>query len=417
MPNDQGEEKIKRSVEDAISRLDDDEPQAHGRGSEPPADFDTRGGPQTNGAADPQTVHKPRGYRFPLVRFKDLKLTTAARWVISGLIPQRSLVVFWGPPKCGKSFYVFDLVMHVALGWQYRGRRVEQGTVVYIAAEGEHGIQARAEAFRQAKITEDGADPPFYLLTTRLDLVNDLHELIANINAQLPDRRCAVLVIDTLNRTIHGSEKDNDMGAYRDAADRLRETFDCAVLIIHHCGVDGTRPRGHTSLTGALDVQLAVKRDTEKRILVTVELMKDGAEGAVIASRLEEVDLGLDDNDEPMSSCIVEAAPGDTPASTSLRPPKLSPANKIALDQLQKAITEVGETPPPSNHIPENTRAVSQNTWRRYCYAGQVSSSDSCDAKRQAFHRAASAILAANAAKQWEDWYGSPDRPRQAPSA
>ena len=43
------------------------------------------------------------------------------------------------------------------------------------------------------------------------------------------------------------------MGAYRDAADRLREEFRCAVIIIHHCGIDATRPRGHSSLTGAVD--------------------------------------------------------------------------------------------------------------------------------------------------------------------
>jgi hypothetical protein len=53
-------------------------------------------------------------------------------------------------------------------------------------------------------------------------------------------------------------------------------------------GVDGSRPRGHTSLTGAADAQIAVSRDEPtNEVVVTLELMKDGAEGDVITSRLE----------------------------------------------------------------------------------------------------------------------------------
>ena len=39
--------------------------------------------------------------------------------------------------------------MHVALGWEYRGRRVQQGAVVYLALEGGHGFPARVEAWRR----------------------------------------------------------------------------------------------------------------------------------------------------------------------------------------------------------------------------------------------------------------------------
>jgi len=53
-----------------------------------------------------------------------------------GIIPRVGLCIVWGPPKCGKSFLVFDMLMHVALGWEYRGRKVRQGAVVYCALEG-----------------------------------------------------------------------------------------------------------------------------------------------------------------------------------------------------------------------------------------------------------------------------------------
>ena len=95
-------------------------------------------------------------------------------------------------------------------------------------------------------------------------------------------------MLDTLNRSLNGSESnDKDMAQYIRAADAIREAFDCVVIIVHHCGVEGTRPRGHTSLTGAADAQLAVSRDADENVIVKVEWMKDGAEGDVIASRLE----------------------------------------------------------------------------------------------------------------------------------
>jgi RecA-family ATPase len=205
--------------------------------------------------------------RFRLIRFSDIKLDTHRRYLVKGLIPRDGLIVFWGPPKCGKSFLCTDLALHIALGREYRGRRVERGLVIYVTCEGQSGFPARIEAFRRAKLNGDD-QPLFCLLPTRLDLINDIEALIADIAADVTEERPVLIVVDTLNRSLVGSEsKDEDMSDYVRACDRLREAFRCAVLIIHHCGVEATRPRGHTSLTGAADAQVAVKRDQTDNIL------------------------------------------------------------------------------------------------------------------------------------------------------
>jgi hypothetical protein len=81
---------------------------------------------------------------FPLVAFANITLDTEHRgYLVKGLLPNRGLVVIWGPPKCGKSFWATDLGLHIALGWEYRGRRVQQAPVIYIALEGRHGLPAR----------------------------------------------------------------------------------------------------------------------------------------------------------------------------------------------------------------------------------------------------------------------------------
>ena len=337
-------------------------------------------------------------HKFTLTRFRDITLGTEPAYLVRGLIPREGLVVIWGPPKCGKTFWAYDLLMHVALDWTYRDRRVESGTVVYVACEGERGLAARSEAFRQTKLSDE--DPPFYLLTTRLDLAAQVDQLMFDIAAQIPAKSCAAIVIDTLNRSIRGSEsKDEDMSGYIAAADALRERFKCAVVIIHHCGVNDTRPRGHTSLTGAVDTQIAVKRDNTGQIIATLEWMKDGPEGDAIVSRLKVVEIGANDAGEIITSCIIE--PSDTkPAAEKT---SISFAQKRALSLLTEAINTAGTVPPACDHIPPRTPCVSVELWRNYCYAGAISNSEEPDAKRKAFKRASEGLLGSGVIGVWND--------------
>ena len=333
--------------------------------------------------------------RFNLVRFGDIDMSNSAPYLVHGLISREGIVVIWGPPKCGKTFWVFDLVMHVALGWEYRQRHVEPATVVYIACEGERGLAARKEAFRQTKIPEADANPPFYLLTTRLDLVAEIDTLIFDFAAQIPS--CGAIVLDTLNRSIRGSEsKDEDMSSYIAAADALRDRFKCAVIIIHHSGIEGSRPRGHTSLTAAADAQLAVKRDGEGRIIVTVEWMKDGLENDnAIVSRLTPVNVGIDDNGQTISSCVIAPVDNAATKSTAIkRSPKLNAKDQIALDNLRRAIAAHGISAPPHNHIPATATVVSIDLWRRFYLAGTSVDDQQDDTRRKAWRRSRDNLIA-----------------------
>ena len=247
--------------------------------------------------------------RFELIAFDDVRIDTAPAYRIKGILAAFGLCVVWGPPKCGKSFLVFDMVMHVALGWKYRGKKVRQGSVVYCVLEGCKPFKNRIEAFRQKWLAKHARPVPFHLMASPMTLVADHLELIASIKRQCPNP--AVVVIDTLNRSLAGSESnDEDMSAYVKAADAIKDAFNCAVIIVHHCGHEGTRPRGHSSLPGALDVELAVKRNAADNIIAILELMKDGQQGEEWASRLTVVKVGTDDDGDEITSCVIEAVEG-----------------------------------------------------------------------------------------------------------
>jgi hypothetical protein len=365
-------------------------------------------------------TNKPNGsdkqYRYQLIAFDDLQPGTKSAFLVDGTIPRRGLAAVWGPPKCGKSFWAFDLTMHIALAWPYRGRRVHGGPVAYLAFEGASGFGARAEAFRRQHLNKnncpfaigdevqveingvfvfekpvhirefhehggetwcsvfgsDSAVPmsslrratpiPFFLLASNAKLVRDHKALIESIDGQIGDLPPVAVALDTLNRSIDGSEnKDQDMGDYLAAAEAIVEEFDCVVIIVHHCGIEGTRPRGHSSLTGAVDAQLSVKRNEAGNVVVTVEAMKDGAEGATFTSALKVVEVGTDDDGAPLSSCVIVPVEGAVAAPARQ---KTTDRQKLALGALAEVILAYGRAAPANYELPPSIKLVLADLWR-----------------------------------------------------
>ena len=306
---------------------------------------------------------------------------------MKGILPRTGLAVAWGPPKCGKSFWTFDLVVHIALGREYRGRPVRQGTVVYCALEGGGGFGNRIEAWRRQHLANGEPNVPFYLIKQPFDLVAHHQDLIAAIRDELGKAAPAVIVIDTLNRALVGDEnKSDDMAKFIKALGVVQATFDCLVLVVHHCGVIGTRPRGHTSLAGADDAQIRIERTKDGTIKAIVEHAKDFEAGAVLASKLEKVELGFDSDRDPITSCVIIASAGDGTAA-----PKLSKTQQLAYDALKRTLKDEGveikaESELAESGVPIGQRACLADTWRRQFY--DLHSAKNQATKRQALFRA-----------------------------
>lgn len=305
--------------------------------------------------------------KFKLVSFDELESSSTTEYLVKGVFPRKGLAVVWGPPKCGKSFWVFTVMTHVALGREYRGRRVNRGEIVYLPLEGQAGFSKRRDALCQRYLEPGETVPAFRLCGASLDLIKDNRKLIADIQRQAANPAC--VVIDTLNRSLAGSEsKDEDMAAYLRAADAVQQAFQCLVVIVHHCGVNQDRPRGHTSLTGAADVQISVKKDEQTKIsTATVDLAKDMEEGAAFAFRLEQVELGLDQDGDPITSCVATAVEGEVTAG---RP--LSDKQQLAMEALTETILRCGRNAPPEYGLRDSTKIVTVEEWKTELYRRRV---------------------------------------------
>jgi hypothetical protein len=268
---------------------------------------------------------KPNFGRVRILQLCQIRLSRAPRYLIKGLIPKEGIVVVWGAPKCGKTFVVMDASLRIALGLDFRGKRVKQGAIVYCAFEGQAGVQTRIEGWCRSFLPEDRdrSTVPFFIQTLRLALVDDHPELIEAVVRCLGGISPAAIILDTLNKSITGSESsDVDMGNYISAAETIREAFKCAVIIVHHCGWDASRLRGHSSLRGALDAEIVVSKRGD---IVTTEVieLKDGEAGFSFASQLKIVDLGFDDDGDPITTCIMEPYEG-VPSPKTTRTPTVA---------------------------------------------------------------------------------------------
>jgi AAA domain len=330
-------------------------------------------------------ARQERQYRFRLIPFNEMPPGAEPLYLVDELIPAAGLVDLWGKPKCFKSFWALDLMFHVATGREYRDRYVQQGAVVYCAFEGAHGYKKRMEAIRRHYNIEEEEHVPLYVMPGQASLVKDHGLIIREIKAQLGNTNVAAFVLDTLNRSLDGSEsKDVDMTAYVRAAEAIRDAFKCVVVIVHHCGLDETRPRGHTSLPAAVDAQLAVTREGSI-VTVTVEMMRDGPEETSIVSAVESIEVGTDATGAPLTSLVVK--PTEAPAGSS-PPRRWTKSLTLFRDALCDALNDTNDKLTVGNHT---VRVVDRETVRTLFYARCVadgSPDEAQDTRKKRFFRA-----------------------------
>lgn len=310
--------------------------------------------------------------------------------LVKGWLTANGLSVVYGPSNCGKTFFVSDLAMHVAAGRPWRGRRVAKGNVVYIAAEGGRVIENRFEAMRQAK-PELCNHSRFHLLPSAVDLSSV--EDVTAICQLLPDCPLALVVVDTLARSIGEGDENSarDMSVFVQNLDQIRERTGAHVLVIHHTGKDADRgARGSSALRAAVDTEIAISADRA----VTAPKQRDLATPEPVFFDLEQVVLGVDGDDEQVTSAIVVEA--DAPSTKRKR---LTGRNEVALNALVEALRKDGKRRT-GEDFPEGRLTVEVSKWRNEVHlAGLVDPDATTSTKSKAFTRAREALLDADLAR------------------
>ena len=270
-----------------------------------------QGAPKAEGAgsADKERPKSSLSY----VKFSQIQPSIEANDFVQGLLGQNQMSVTYGESNCGKTFFMTDLSFHVAMGREWRSKRVEGGGVIYAALEGSHGLKNRIAAFRNRNLITD--DIPFAMVASQIDFLNpegNIKEFIDLINRAADDLGSVKLVvIDTLARALMGGDENSgqDMGMIVKHADAIRFATGAHANFIHHSGKDKAKgARGHSSLRAAVDTEIEVSReDGADFSIVKVAKQREMEAGEDMAFRLETVSLGENRYGEGVSSCVVVA--------------------------------------------------------------------------------------------------------------
>jgi hypothetical protein len=340
---------------------------------------------------------KPYG-RLRVLTLADAAAAPPRRYLLRGLIAPGELSLWWGAPKCGKSFLLLRVAYGLALGLGMWGRKAKPCRVLYVAAEGESGFAARLLMLREA--LGDAGDAFRYIAqrTTVGPPADDLEDVIAAAR----DMGADVIVLDTLARTSGEGDENaaRDMGGFIASVDRLRTETHAHVAVIHHGTKEGGSSRGSGALVGAADLIVKVSKGADGGPnTATVEDAKDDADGAALAFRLRLVDLPPGEDGEARQTCVAEEADG---AGYRRKPP--NGQARDALKTLADLILTEGQPIPPGALMPENMKGVRENRWRAEYDARRLSLAEDQKDRDRVFRRAAKALRDAREIGMRDGW-------------
>jgi hypothetical protein len=254
---------------------------------------------ETNGSAEA---------RFAVVDAEDFADCNPTPWLIKGVLPKADLGVVFGESGSGKSFFVSDMALSLALGKSWRGHKSRQSRVVYLAAEGGSGFRKRLKAYEQHhKI--DLAGVPFGVIPVAPNFLQkvDALDVAKAIKAW---GGADLVIIDTFAQVTPGANENagEDVGKALAHFRGLNRALGAMVLLVHHSGKDTSKgARGWSGLRAAADVELEVIR-TESGRVTRVTKQKDGDDHGEFGFELEVVPLGMDEDGDIITSCAVVEA-------------------------------------------------------------------------------------------------------------
>lgn len=265
------------------------------------------------GSVESVETEPPKKRRIKSLWFADawpLSLTHSSKPLVEGLLDEEAFSVTYGASGSGKSFLMLDIAFHIAAGLLWNGKKVRQGAVAYVAAEGGTGIYKRLHALCKHYGIEK---VPFVVIPVSVDLLkgNDMKELVEEIKMRQEEigEPFVYIGIDTVSRVLAGGNENGpeDMGLLVHRFDQLRAVTKAHLNAIHHTGKQAALgARGHSLLKAATDTEIEVAvviKDKSFNLKVTKQRESEG--GKPMRFNFKSIELGVDDRGAKVSSNVI----------------------------------------------------------------------------------------------------------------
>ncbi len=272
-------------------------------------------------------------------RLSDVDVAFSMPYLVKGWFYLGQTSLLFAPSNAGKTSLVLDLVRALTTDEDWHGNRaVKGGAVLYIAAEAPGSVYRRT-----ATLTQEGRER-VVVLGEPVDIVGDpdagkkIAALIRLCEQQF-GISIRLVVLDTLTLCFGEGDENStrDAGRAIQAAKIAASHTDAHVMMVHHTGKDRSAgARGSYALEANVDtiVELVLG---EGSVLAKLKKQRDAPTDPAFTFKIVSVDLGVDEDGDPITTSGVEpAGPFVAPASAK-RPDKGMESVLAALAALTEA--------------------------------------------------------------------------------
>jgi hypothetical protein len=354
-----------------------------------------------NGEADQNQPKGMASSALALIYYNELSNPPPKYWIIKNVLARGETSNWFGPPGVGKSVLLTDLAFHIAAGLDWRGKRSkERCGVVYLALERGALVKRRLSAYMREY---DARDLPIAIASSVIDLKNNrcvklILDAIRDAEARF-GCKVGLIVIDTFSKGIAAGGGDEDKAKDQNMVSanlrRIQERSNVHIAVIGHPGKDESRGhRGSKAHMGDVDLMVQIKGDGAIKTATIIKI-NDGQEGHLTHYKIEVANLGVDEDNDPITTAMVscELAEADEEAKSRRG---LTPTQRRAIEQLTRCINDQGRPAPPSNEYPANIRVVSLDEWGVMCERGGLSSAKAEKDRDRVFRRAKDDLQTSN---------------------
>ena len=234
-------------------------------------------------------------------------------YLIKGVLNKGELSITFGDSGTMKSFVELDKAMRLGMGWDWNGHKVKRAATLIVLGEGAGGYKKRMRAWLQHHDLLDSPDKPWvWVVDKAAELYTNPAQLQAWVQqaSDMLSNKIEHVLIDTLNTNMGAGADENDANAIGTMLAFAQEATDgAAVSFVHHVGHgDKTRERGSYAIRGNMDNRMLVERDEDghgKIITISSLKVKDGEEFKPVNMTWESVELGRDQDGDPITSLVV----------------------------------------------------------------------------------------------------------------
>ena len=217
-----------------------------------------------------------------LLSTKQLLDAQGPAWLVPNLIPRGGLVCFFGAPGASKTTVAIDLAVALAARQPFLEHPTQQCGVLYCNLEGHISHRVQAAYIERALDPLSTGLHLSWCIDSSIDLCTDegrdsLKSCVEEFRQSVPGGLPIVVVLDNLARAMHGADENNLVGLGTALSTLEHACHDATVILIHHSGHKGERPRGHSALMGAADAVIRVSSEKLHRLL-TVEKQRDASD-------------------------------------------------------------------------------------------------------------------------------------------